>query len=41
MELPPNPEVFVGGNGPGEWRPTLPAFAPMAIPWMATVTHSR
>ena len=36
--FPPNPEVFLGGNGPGEWRPTLPAFAPMATPWMATVT---
>ena len=27
-----------GGNGPGEWRPTLPAFAPMATPWLASVT---
>jgi len=36
--FPSNPEVFLGGNGPGEWRPTLPSFAPMAIPWMATVT---
>jgi hypothetical protein len=36
--FPFNPEVFLGGNGPGEWHPTLPAFAPMATPWMATVT---
>ena len=27
--FPANPEVFLGGTGPGEWRPTLPAFAPM------------
>ena len=36
--FPPNPEVFVGGTGPGELRPTLPAFAPMATPLLATVT---
>jgi len=35
---PPNPEIFVGGTAPGEWRPTLPAFAPMAVPWLASVT---
>lgn len=32
--FPSNPEIFVGGNGPGEWRPTPPAFAPMATPWL-------
>ncbi len=36
--FPSNPEVFVGGTGPGEWRPTLPALAPMATPWLGTVT---
>jgi hypothetical protein len=35
--FPPNPEVYVGGTGPGEWRPTLPAFAPMASPWLGNV----
>jgi hypothetical protein len=35
--FPSNPEVFTGGTGPGEWRPSLPAFAPMATPWMAMV----
>jgi hypothetical protein len=30
-------EIFVGGTGPGEWRPTLPAFAPMATPWLGAV----
>ena len=35
---PPNPEIFVGGTAPGEWRPTLPAFAPMAVPWLGSVT---
>jgi len=34
---PSNPEVFTGGTGPGEWRPTLPAFAPMAAPWLGEV----
>ena len=29
---------FLGGTGPGEWRPTLPSFAPMAIPWLGDVT---
>jgi hypothetical protein len=36
--FPPNPEIFVGGTAPGEWRPTLPAFAPMASPWLGQVT---
>jgi hypothetical protein len=31
------PEVFTGGTGIGEWRPTLPAFAPMAAPWLGSV----
>lgn len=35
---PPVPEVFIGGTEPGEWRPTPPAFAPMAVPWLAAVT---
>jgi hypothetical protein len=38
--LPPPPLLarcdFVGGNNPGEWRPTLPAFAHMLAPWLAT-----
>jgi len=29
---------FTGGTDPGVWRPTLPAFAPMVAPWMASVT---
>jgi hypothetical protein len=33
--FPSNPEIFVGGTGPGQWRPTLPAFASMAVPWLA------
>lgn len=36
--FPSNPEVFVGGTAPGEWRPTPPAFAPMATPWLGAVT---
>jgi len=36
--FPSNPEIFVGGTGPGEWRPTPPAFAPMATPWLGAVT---
>jgi hypothetical protein len=36
--FPSNPEIFVGCTGPGEWRPTLPAFAPMASPWLGAVT---
>jgi VCPO second helical-bundle domain len=35
---PANPEIFVGGTAPGEWRPTPPAFAPMAVPWLGSVT---
>jgi len=35
---PANPEVFTGGTEPGEWRPTPPAFAPMAVPWLGSVT---
>ncbi|HXJ60904.1 MAG TPA: vanadium-dependent haloperoxidase [Verrucomicrobiae bacterium] len=35
---PANPERFVGGTAPGEWRPTPPAFAPMAVPWLGSVT---
>jgi hypothetical protein len=35
---PAVPEVFTGGPGPGEWRPTPPAFAPMAVPWLGAVT---
>jgi hypothetical protein len=35
---PANPEVFTGGTGPGEWRPTLGTLTPMLIPWLATVT---
>jgi hypothetical protein len=33
----PAPPPFIGGNAPGQWRPTPPAFAPMATPWLATV----
>jgi hypothetical protein len=36
--FPANPEVFVGGTGPGEWRPTPPTNAPMATPWLGAVT---
>jgi hypothetical protein len=36
--FPATPEVFTGGTGPGEWRPTPPAFAPMATPWLGAVT---
>jgi hypothetical protein len=35
--FPYPPEVFTGGTGPGEWRPTPPAFAPMAAPWLRNV----
>src|SRR6516164_6146711 len=35
---PANPPVFTGGTGPGEWRPTPPAFASMAVPWLGAVT---
>ena len=45
--FPPNQVPFVGGTGPGEWRPTEsfigtppapPSFAPMLTPWLANVT---
>jgi hypothetical protein len=36
--FPPNYPPFLGGSNPGEWRPTPPAFAPGAVPWLATVT---
>jgi len=35
---PANPEIFVGGTTPGQWRPTPPALAPMAVPWLGSVT---
>lgn len=35
---PANPEVFTGGTGIGEWRPTPTAFLPMAVPWLGAVT---
>jgi hypothetical protein len=34
----PPPPPFIGGTAPGEWRPTPPAFAPMAAPWLGDVT---
>jgi hypothetical protein len=36
--LHPNLPTFTGGTNPGEWRPTLPAFASMAAPWLGDVT---
>jgi hypothetical protein len=45
--FPPNQVPFIGGTGPGEWRPTEsfigtppapPPFAPMLTPWVANVT---
>ena len=36
--FPANPEIFTGSTAPGEWRPTPPAFAPMAAPWLGAVT---
>ena len=41
----PLPPAFIGGNAPGEWRPTPsnppegppPSFAPMATPWLGAV----
>jgi len=36
--FPASPEIFTGGTGPGEWRPTPPAFAAMAAPWLGNVT---
>jgi hypothetical protein len=44
--FPANPEIFTGGDDPGEWRPTPsfigdppvpPSFAPMSAPWMGRV----
>jgi len=35
--FPSVPEVFTGGTGPGEWRPTPPALAPMSAPWFGNV----
>jgi hypothetical protein len=43
LPVPP-PPPFLGGTRPGEWRPTPsyllgppPPFAPMGVPWLATV----
>ncbi len=33
----PEPPPVTGGNAPGQWRPTPPAFASMATPWLAAV----
>lgn len=35
--FPANPEVFIGGTAPGEWRPTPPTFAAMSAPWFGSV----
>ena len=35
-EVPPPP--FVGGTGPGVWRPTPPGNLAMAVPWLGNVT---
>jgi hypothetical protein len=35
--FPSNPEVFTGSTAPGQWRPTPPALAPMAAPWLGSV----
>jgi hypothetical protein len=32
------PVLFTRPPAPGVWRPTPPAFAPMAVPWMGAVT---
>jgi hypothetical protein len=32
------PVLFTQPPGPGVWRPTPPAFLPMAVPWMGAVT---
>jgi hypothetical protein len=34
----PPPPPFIGSVSPGVWRPTPPAFAPMAAPWLGNVT---
>jgi hypothetical protein len=36
--FPANFPAFTGGVQAGQWRPTLPAFAPMAVPWLGAVT---
>ena len=36
--FPHNAEVFTGGTGAGQWRPTPPAFQAMSAPWMGSVT---
>ena len=33
----PAPPPFIGSTDPGMWRPTPPAFAPMAVPWFGDV----
>jgi hypothetical protein len=35
--FPPSFTLPPVGTGPGEWRPTPPAFAPFAAPWLGTV----
>jgi hypothetical protein len=35
--FPSSSENFTGGTAPGDWRPTPPAFASMATPWLANV----
>lgn len=35
--FPVPPPINTGGTGPGEWRPTPPAFAPFAGYWLAVV----
>jgi hypothetical protein len=32
------PALFTQPPAPGVWRPTPPAFAPMLVPWLASVT---
>jgi hypothetical protein len=32
------PVMFTKAPAPGVWRPTPPAFAPMAVPWLGQVT---
>lgn len=33
-----SPPPYMGGNGVGQWRPTLPAFAPGLLPFWGQVT---
>ena len=35
--FPSNFPAFNGGTAPGDWRPTLPAFATMTAPWLGFV----